>query len=193
MVTSSRQEPAGDGGSRPRPTSTPRPIALVGLSALAAAYTAQYGFGLEPCILCLYQRVPYAVALGLGLLGLVALRPAGLQPLLVLIAGLGFLAGAGIAGYHVGVEQRRAQRVPRVGEREEDSIRMLGEAPLGLRDQVPVVDDHRERPQADDESTLEVGADVDVFEAPVEEVAGVVREQAQAKGFSFPMEKQDGC
>ncbi len=88
-----------------RPRIAPAAIALVGLSALAAAFTAEYGFGLEPCILCLYQRVPYGVALGLGLLGLVALRPAGLQPVLVLIAGLAFLAGAGIAGYHVGVEQ----------------------------------------------------------------------------------------
>ncbi|MDJ0946461.1 MAG: disulfide bond formation protein B [Kiloniellales bacterium] len=88
-----------------RPRIAPAAIALVGLSALAAAYTAQYGFGLEPCVLCLYQRVPYALALALGVIGVFALRPAGLQPLLVLIAGLTFLAGAGIAGYHVGVEQ----------------------------------------------------------------------------------------
>ncbi len=88
-----------------RPRIAPAVIALVGLGALAAAFTAQYGFGLEPCILCLYQRVPYALALGLGLIGVFALRPAGLQPLLVLVAGLAFLVGAGIAGYHVGVEQ----------------------------------------------------------------------------------------
>ena len=75
------------------------------LIALAAALTAEYAFGLRPCVLCVYQRVPYAVALGLGLLGLILLRPAVLQPLLVLAAGLAFLAGAGIAGFHVGVEQ----------------------------------------------------------------------------------------
>ncbi len=88
-----------------RPRIAPAAIVLVGLSALAAAFTAEYAFGLRPCVLCIYQRVPYAVALGLGLLGLVALRPAVLQPLLVLAAGLAFLAGAGIAGFHVGVEQ----------------------------------------------------------------------------------------
>ncbi len=88
-----------------RPRIAPAAIALVGLGALATAFTAEYAFGLQPCVLCVYQRVPYAVALGLGLLGLVILRPAILQPLLVLAAGLAFLAGAGIAGFHVGVEQ----------------------------------------------------------------------------------------
>ena len=83
-----------------RPRIAPAAVALVCLIALAAALTAEYAFGLRPCVLCVYQRVPYAVALGLGLLGL-----AVLQPLLVLAAGLAFLAGAGIAGFHVGVEQ----------------------------------------------------------------------------------------
>ena len=45
-------------------------IFAVSATALANAYIAEYGFGLEPCILCLYQRVPYAVA---GVLGLAAL------------------------------------------------------------------------------------------------------------------------
>ena len=58
-------------------------------TALGTVYIAQYGFGYEPCVLCLYQRVPYAVIAALGLLA----------------AGLVFLAGAGIAFYHVGVEQ----------------------------------------------------------------------------------------
>ncbi len=81
-------------------------MAILGASvgALAAAYTAQFGFGLEPCILCLYQRIPYAVA---GLLGLLALLlPPGRYPVWA-VAGCGaaFAAGAGIAFYHVGVEQ----------------------------------------------------------------------------------------
>ena len=76
-----------------RPRIAPAAVALVCLIALAAALTAEYAFGLRPCVLCVYQRVPYAVALGLGLLGLILLRPAVLQPLLVLAAGLAFLAG----------------------------------------------------------------------------------------------------
>ena len=81
-------------------------IALVSFGALATALVAQYGFDLQPCVLCVYQRVPYAAALALGLLGLLVTRPPALPRLLVLGAGLAFLIGAGIAGFHVGVEQK---------------------------------------------------------------------------------------
>lgn len=83
----------------------PAGIALASLGALASAYTAQYGFGLQPCILCLYQRVPFAAAGVLGVLALLpALRP-GLRAGLLALAGLGLLANAGIAVFHTGVEQ----------------------------------------------------------------------------------------
>jgi len=82
------------------------PFCIAGacIAALGAAYTAQYGFDLEPCILCLYQRIPYAVA---GVLALAAiLMPRGTGR--VILAGACapiFLIGAGLAFYHVGVEQ----------------------------------------------------------------------------------------
>lgn len=82
----------------------PHLILLVSVGALATAYVAQYGFGLQPCNLCLYQRVPYWVTAALGLAAMV--MPAGkLRWGMVTLAGLVFLAGAGIAFYHVGVEQ----------------------------------------------------------------------------------------
>ena len=86
----------------------PLMILAASVVALANAYTAEYAFGLEPCILCLYQRIPYAVA---GVLGLGALLlPAGpsgnrTRSWAVMGAGFVFLAGAGIAFYLVGVEQ----------------------------------------------------------------------------------------
>jgi disulfide bond formation protein DsbB len=61
----------------------------------------QYGFGLEPCRLCLWQRWPYVAALALGLLGAAA---PGWARWAVGLAGLAFLTGAGIAGFHAGVE-----------------------------------------------------------------------------------------
>lgn len=80
-------------------------VVAASFGALAAAYIAEFGFGLQPCVLCLYQRVPYAVA---ALLGAVALLPGvggrGRLALLTL-AGLAFLTDTGIAAYHVGVEQ----------------------------------------------------------------------------------------
>ncbi len=81
-------------------------MAILGASvgALSTAYTAEWAFGLEPCILCLYQRIPYAVA---GILGLLALLlPRGrYRTWAVGACGATFVAGAGIAFYHVGVEQ----------------------------------------------------------------------------------------
>lgn len=80
----------------------PALLILVGMSALATAYTAQFGFGLEPCILCLYQRVPFALSIVLGLVGL--WRPAWLVGVFTLATIL-FAVNTSIAVYHVGVEQ----------------------------------------------------------------------------------------
>lgn len=88
--------------SRNRGTALPVLVLLGALAALAAAYTAQYGFGLQPCILCLYQRIPFAVAAGLALL--VLLLGGGLRGPLMLLAGLALLGNAGLAGFHTGVE-----------------------------------------------------------------------------------------
>lgn len=77
-------------------------VAVAGV-ALGVAYTAQFAYGLEPCPLCLYQRVPYAllILLGLGLW----FGPGTLHRQLLAAAALTFVAGAAIAAYHVGVEQ----------------------------------------------------------------------------------------
>jgi len=82
------------------------PLAIVAASvgALAFAYTAQYAYGFEPCILCLYQRVPFAVAGVLGLLALLVPR-GNIRNAAVALAGVTLLIGSGIAFYHVGVEQ----------------------------------------------------------------------------------------
>jgi len=77
-------------------------LAAVGAGALATAYIAQFGFGLEPCVLCLYQRIPYALVAILGFVGL--MRP-HLLPTLLVLAALVFAFGAALAAYHVGVEQ----------------------------------------------------------------------------------------
>ena len=78
-------------------------IALVSAGALTAALTAQYVFGLEPCILCLYQRAPFVIALVLAVIGLAFFRQKS-APVVALCA-LAFAANAVIAFYHVGVEQ----------------------------------------------------------------------------------------
>ncbi len=80
-------------------------IAVVSLISLGFAFTLQYGFGVEPCLLCTYQRIPYAVAAGFGLLGsLLPLGPSKRRTV-VMFATVLFAAGAGLALYHLGVEQ----------------------------------------------------------------------------------------
>lgn len=82
------------------------PLAILAASvgALGTAYLAEVFFGLEPCILCLYQRVPYAITGVLAVLALSA-RPGPVQAASVGICGVVFTAGAAVAFYHVGVEQ----------------------------------------------------------------------------------------
>ncbi|MEK7244849.1 MAG: disulfide bond formation protein B [Pseudomonadota bacterium] len=71
--------------------------------ALATAYAAQYIGGLEPCPLCLYQRVPYAVGGALAAAALMT-RASGLLALLLLLAAAAFFVNTWIAFYHLGVE-----------------------------------------------------------------------------------------
>ena len=86
------------------PRWVPMAVLAASVGALATAYTVELAFGLEPCILCIYQRIPYAVAGVLGLLAL--LLPRGRYRVwAVASCGAAFVTGAGIAFYHVGVEQ----------------------------------------------------------------------------------------
>ena len=80
-------------------------LAAASLAALATAYGSQYFGGLHPCVLCLYQRIPHAVVAGLGILAALPFVTPMQRRLLVGLIGLALLAGAGIAGFHHGVEQ----------------------------------------------------------------------------------------
>lgn len=78
-------------------------ILVVSATALGVAFVAQYVFGLDPCVLCLYQRIPYGVTAGLALW--VMILPGARRDAVAVIAGLIFAAGGILAIYHVGVEQ----------------------------------------------------------------------------------------
>jgi disulfide bond formation protein DsbB len=77
-------------------------VLLASAGALLTAFAAQYWGGLQPCVLCLYQRWPYAVAIALALVAL-ALGGAA-RGWVVALAGVAFAIGAAIAVFHVGVE-----------------------------------------------------------------------------------------
>ena len=88
-----------------RPRISALAILLASAVTLGAALFSQYIGGLEPCVLCVYQRIPYATTIAFGIIGLVMAGTPRAVAALHGLAALAFVAGAGIAAYHVGVEQ----------------------------------------------------------------------------------------
>lgn len=70
---------------------------------LAGALAFEHLGGMKPCELCMAQRWCHMTALGLGLASLNA-RGRTAMPL-ALASGIALVAGAAVAGYHVGVEE----------------------------------------------------------------------------------------
>ncbi|MDE1900696.1 MAG: disulfide bond formation protein B [Alphaproteobacteria bacterium] len=75
------------------------------LGSLAFVLVMQFGFGLEPCVLCLWQRVPYDAAAIIAAI-LWAWKPYARHSvvLLILLTAI-YLTGMGLAVFHTGVEQ----------------------------------------------------------------------------------------
>ncbi len=69
--------------------------------SLAAAFYIEYILGFKPCMLCIYQRIPYAMALLISL----TVFFIGNRNILLIILGLTFLAGIFLSGYHVSIEK----------------------------------------------------------------------------------------
>ncbi|MEQ9488937.1 MAG: disulfide bond formation protein B [Alphaproteobacteria bacterium] len=86
------------------PACMPLLILLTSASMLGSAYYFEYVEGLAPCQLCQYQRLAWWVALGISAAAFYMKRQPRLQNLASGLATLCILAGAGVAGYHVGVE-----------------------------------------------------------------------------------------
>ncbi|HYB55818.1 MAG TPA: disulfide bond formation protein B [Alphaproteobacteria bacterium] len=83
------------------------PAALVlaaSVATLGGAFLFQYVGGLAPCILCIYERYPYGVAIALALIAL-RLRDGRARGAALLFCALAFAVDAGISAFHVGVEQ----------------------------------------------------------------------------------------
>jgi disulfide bond formation protein DsbB len=78
-------------------------LSLAAIIALVAAYISQYFFGLNPCPLCLYQRIPFAIIILLCLSALVFPKS---QKIILILCAMALLANCVIAFYHVGVEQK---------------------------------------------------------------------------------------
>ena len=124
-------------------------VIVISTLALAGALMSEYVFGLEPCILCIYQRIPYVVAIGLAVMGFL-LRdhtafwrsaPCGLS-------AVAFGVNAGIAFHHTGVEQKWWTSFAEACEMEgisptassEELLKQIMAAPVVPCDEIPWVD-----------------------------------------------------
>ncbi|MDX9862340.1 MAG: disulfide bond formation protein B [Rhodospirillales bacterium] len=80
-------------------------LLAISLMALTVAFVLERHLGVVGCPLCVYQRIPFAVA---AICSLIGIMPGGsarrLRAALVLCA-ITFAFGAGLATYHVGVQQ----------------------------------------------------------------------------------------
>ncbi len=89
---------------RRRPLLAPLLGVLAGAGAIAVALVAQHGFGLEPCVLCIWQRWALGIAAALAVPALFLRGRARAASLVA--AALGYLGSAGLAGFHGGVERK---------------------------------------------------------------------------------------
>ncbi|RMF39800.1 MAG: disulfide bond formation protein B [Alphaproteobacteria bacterium] len=114
-------------------------LALAGSAGvLLGALVFQYGMGLAPCKLCIWQRWPHGIAVAIAVIALLAgwrwLALAGAAAMLV-SAGLGF--------YHAGVEQGWFQgpdsctSAPIEGMTTEQLMAQIMAAPLVRCDEIP--------------------------------------------------------
>jgi disulfide bond formation protein DsbB len=75
-------------------------LAAASVAILALVFAFQHLGGAVPCQLCIWQRYPYGLLIVLGVVGSFW-RPR----LMLALSAAVLLVGAGLAGYHYGVEQ----------------------------------------------------------------------------------------
>lgn len=122
-------------------------MGIVSAAALGLAFMAQYVYGLAPCILCLYQRWPFAVIIGISMLSFFVLKkcPKAAVWLLGLI-GLTFLTNSAFAFYHTGVERKwwpsflEACTIPKMEGNIADVLAQIQTAPIVRCDEIPWTD-----------------------------------------------------
>lgn len=85
-------------------------ITGISVFSLVMALTAEVYLGLEPCILCVYQRFPFLAVAVFGAIGLALRRCANVARAMIGLSGLTFMVNSAIASYHTGVEQNGGNR-----------------------------------------------------------------------------------
>ncbi len=77
-------------------------IFLISFVALVSAYFIEYILGHQPCNLCLYERIPYFLAI---LIVLINYKYNKLEKYIILSLAIIFLIATILSLYHLGIEQ----------------------------------------------------------------------------------------
>lgn len=82
-------------------------IIVISIVAVGLAMASEIFLGLEPCVMCIYQRWGFVIAAVFALIGWIlhAKKPTS-APVFSILAGLAFLGNSALALYHSGVEQK---------------------------------------------------------------------------------------
>lgn len=123
-------------------------IGLISISALLMALGSEAFLGLEPCILCIYQRVPFALVVLFAIIGISLRKRQAAARIMIALSGLTFLINSGIAFYHTGVEQKwwasfmEGCSVPAgfLDGNEQSMLENILSAPTGKCDEIPWAD-----------------------------------------------------
>lgn len=118
-------------------------IAGISIFALTAALYSEVALGLEPCVLCIYQRIPFLIGAVLGIAGLFLRNKPGAVNALLALLGINFLVNSGIALYHTGVEQKwwasavEGCAVPSFSNEPQSMLENILSAPTGNCAEIP--------------------------------------------------------
>ena len=122
-------------------------VVLLSFFAMSAALTSQYVFGLSPCPLCLYQRIPYVLAIFIALVGYVLDQKGTTKGRKIAVGfmGLTFLSNTVIASFHTGVERKwwKGLEGCSAGDMSgslEDILARIESAPVARCDEIPWAD-----------------------------------------------------
>ena len=98
-------------------------IILLCVTSIFYAFFVEFFLGYKPCILCKYQRVPYALGLIIGFFGF--FKPSNTKICIYIF--LTFLISMILSGYHVGIEQELYQSIFNCSD---DNLSILEEGKL---------------------------------------------------------------
>jgi len=116
------------------------------LAALAIALTSQYVYGLQPCELCMFQRMPYAVIIALGIIGLFVFKSHKANIWVLSLIALAYFTDTVFAAYHTGVERKwwpsflEGCKVPELKGNITDVLAQIAATPAVRCDEIPWTD-----------------------------------------------------